>query len=116
MSPNEFAMMLDQWARANAPDYDLIVDGVDVAILGLADHGKIDDNGERGGFFPFSVATLTVRRLPALFGTLGYADGSRTISQTRGRINEFERLFLQLCHDIWMAKDLAVRGRVMLIN
>ena len=96
------------------------IDGqrVEVTILGLADNEKVDESGARGGFFPFSAATVTVRRASTF--TEEFLDGSLSINQIRkaryGLPAEFERLFLKLCHDIWMTKDLAIRGRVVVIE
>ena len=117
MSPSELSIMLDQWARATAPEYGMTVESVEVAILELADREKINEDGEKEGFFPFSVATLTVG--PPIFPSYhvqDFIDGRITINELRrksAQIGEFERLFLKVCHDIWMTKDLAVRGHIV---
>lgn len=115
MSPNELSIMLDQWARANAANFGIVVEGVTVAILNLADEEMVDGDGDRGGFFPFSVATLTIVR-PTILSDKEALLAGVSINLIRRRnemIDQFECLFLQLCHDIWMNKDLAVRGRVV---
>jgi hypothetical protein len=119
MSPQELTVMLDQWARAHAPDYGVTVVNVEVAVLGLADNNMVNESGERGGFFPFSTATLTVQRTMGLIEvqTAVRAGASiSSISRAYFAVEEFERLFLKLCHDIWMARGLAVRGRVLKVN
>ena len=117
MKPAELSIMLKQWAQANAPTYDLTVEGVDVALLGVADSGMLADDGERGGVFPISVATVTVRPQP--FTLEAFMAEQLTIKDLRRRsvlIDEFQRLYFSLCHEIWMVKDIAIRGRVLLVN
>lgn len=111
MRPNELSIMLKQWAQANARHYGLVFEGVDVALLGVADSQMMTESGERGGVFPVFVATLTVR-LPAPSFEL-YMRGDMSLNAARRLADQFESLYFQLCHDIWMTKDIAVSGRVL---
>ena len=119
MSPQELTIMLDQWARSHAPEYGLSIVGIEVTILGLADNEKVDESGARGGFFPFSAATVTVKQNMTLAEAKEWVALGSSITSLigfRARTSDFERLFLKLCHDIWMTKDLALRGRVVVIE
>jgi hypothetical protein len=105
MKPNELAIMLQQWAEAHAFDFGLAVEGTDVGLVSITDREAVDEKGERGGAFPLCFAVVKVRR--RLFPNDDLIDA-------RARL--FERQFLKLCHDLWMTKDLPLRGRVVLVN
>lgn len=100
MRPNELGIMLDQWARAYAPQCNLAVLGVESALVGIADSRALTEDGEVGSLYPIAMINIYVKSNVLPFE--GEAD-----------VGEFQRLLFQICHDIWMTKDLAVRGRVI---